>query len=487
MQVTKLIDNPDPSRGALFALGAIGAGLLALTIVFTLSSPLYGYAYEVSDMPVFWLVFALAGAGVLYLVLPWAIRAAQSLTPDLIKGLVWAILAAGLTMRLIVFASEPALEDDYQRYLWDGAVTANGLNPYEKSPDAAKAAHPQLMPLGRLARESDLVLGRINHSDLRTIYPPVAQGAFAVAHLISPWNLTAWRGLILALDMIAIALLLVLLRDLERSPLWVALYWWNPIVLKELYNSAHMDALLVPLILGALALAIRKRPLLATACLTLAAGVKIWPLILLPLVWRELLHKPKKLITAFVLTTLACALFAWPVLTAGFDTSSGFVAYASTWKTNSALFPALENVARLILDASGLDVIQPGLLARAIIVSALGGIVLWQCRTAEQGAQDLAWKFLIITAAMFLLSPAQFPWYFLWVLPLLALFPIPGLLVLSATLPLYYTSFYFLSHQSDTRFIEQMVWLIWLPAWALLLWQARHKLPGFSGSPRHVA
>jgi hypothetical protein len=151
------------------------------------------------------------------------------------------------------------------------------------------------------------VLERINHSDLRTIYPPVAQGVFALAHWIGPWKLTAWRGLILILDMVTIALLLALLRDLGRSPLWAALYWWNPIVLKELFNSAHMDAIIVPLILGALLLAIRKRPLAATACLTLAAGAKIWPLILLPLVWRGLLDKPRKLALAIALTVLACS------------------------------------------------------------------------------------------------------------------------------------------------------------------------------------
>jgi hypothetical protein len=390
------------------------------------------------------------------------------------------MLAAGLAMRLILFASEPALEDDYQRYMWDGAVTAHGLNPYDKSPDAAKAAHPQLMPLGRLALESGPVLGRINHPDLRTIYPPVAQGAFAFAHAIAPWSLTAWRGIILVLDILSVTLLLVLLRDLGRSPLWAALYWWNPIVLKELFNSAHMDALVVPLVLGALLLAIRKRPFYATACLTLAAGAKIWPLILLPLVWRAMLDKPKKLALAVALTLSACALFAWPVLVAGFDSSSGFLAYASKWKTNSALFPALENLARLILDAAGAETLKPGLVARLVVVSALGSVVLWQCRTAALSAQDYAWKFLIVTAALFLLSPAQFPWYYLWTLPLLACFPIPGLLTLSATLPLYYTSFYFLSHQSYEIFSEQIVWLIWLSVWSLLLWGARHRLRGFT-------
>lgn len=487
MQFTKHIDSSRGARKALIAWACIGSGLLALTVVFTLLSPLFGYSYQVVDMPVFWLASGLCGAGVLYLVLPWTIRASQSLKLGLAKTLLWTMLAAGLAMRLILFASEPALEDDFQRYLWDGAVTAQGLNPYAKSPETAKAAHPQLMPLGRLANESGQVLGRINHPDLRTIYPPVAQGVFAIAHWLAPWNLNAWRGLVLALDMISIALLLLLLRELGRSPLWAALYWWNPIVLKELFNSAHMDALLAPLILGALLLAIRKRPITATACLTLAAGVKIWPLILLLLVWREILDRPKKLIAAVALTTIVCAVFAWPVLTAGLDASSGFAAYASKWKTNSALFPQLETLARFILDAAGLEAIKPGLLARAVVVSVLAAVIILQCRMTAGSAQGMARKFLIVTAALFLLSPAQFPWYYLWILPLLACFPVPGLLVLSATLPLYYTSFYFITRQSYEIFTQQAVWLIWLPVWGLLLWHARGLLPGFSRPARRAA
>ena len=474
MQLPLHINRQAGARTVLCAWCAAGTGLLALTAGFTLASPLFGYAYEVRDMPVFWIAFGLCAAGVLFLALPWVIRATERAAPGLVKGLLWAMLAAGLVMRLILFASEPVLEDDYQRYLWDGAVTANGLSPYEKAPEAAKAADPELMALGRLALDSGLVLGRVNHPELRTIYPPVAQGAFALAHRIAPWSLTAWRGLILAFDIISIALLLTLLRDLGRTPLWAALYWWNPVVLKELFNSAHMDALIVPLILGALILAIRKRELTATACLALAAGAKIWPLIFLPIVWRGILDKPGKLAVAIALALGACALLAWSILAAGLDASSGLVAYASKWKTNSALLPALEDLARRGLGAANISGLGAGLVARAGVVIALGSIILWQGRTAAESAQDLAWKFTIVSSAAFLLTPAQFPWYYLWVLPLLACFPVTGLLVLTATLPLYYTAFYFHAHGAYEVFTGRVVWLIWLPAWGLLLWQARH-------------
>lgn len=453
-------------RAVLLGWAALGAALLALSFALAYASQLFGYGYAVRDMPVFWLAGGMGLAGALFLALLWLVPASSRLSTTTARLLLWGILVAGLFMRLLQFTAEPALEDDYQRYLWDGAVTAHSLNPYTLSPDQAKEADPSIFQIGRLGVESGLVLDRVNHPHLRTIYPPVAQAAFALSYIIGPWSIDAWRLVILFFDLATVALLLLLLNDLGRSPLWVSLYWWNPIAVKELFNAGHMEAVVIPLVLGGLALAVRKRPIAATASLTLAAGAKLWPVILLPLVWRSLMHAPRKLLIAVGIAALGLALFAWPILSAGLDPASGFVAYASKWKTNSALFPALESL-------------TSPMVARAMVAMLLAIIIGWQCRTAASNPQELTRRALIIISALFLLSPAQFPWYFLWVLPLLCIAPVPGLLVLTATLPLYYTAFYFLARGDTETFPATIVWLIWLPAWGLLLWQARDQIQSF--------
>ncbi len=459
---------------ALVGWTVVGCVLLTSCVVLTLASSMFGYDYAVRDMPVFWLAGGLAGAGILYLALPPIICASRLIRAPALRQLLWIMLGMGVAMRLILFASEPALEDDYQRYLWDGAVTAHGLSPYAVSPEAAMKADPSLTALGQLGKESGPVLGRINHPELRTIYPPVAQGVFAFSHWLAPWDLNAWRTLLMLADIAAVGMLLLLLRSLGRSPLWAALYWWNPIVLKEVYNSAHMDALLPPLLLGALLLSLRNRPLAATASLTIAAGIKIWPVILLPLVWRKCLDQRRIFILCVGLAAVACALFAWPMVSAGLNQSSGIVAYADRWTTNSALSPLIVEASRWAVEALGADALRPGFVARAIIALMLASIVLWQCWRPAETARTEVDKWLIVAAAMFLLSPAQFPWYYLWIVPFLALRPVPGLLLLTATLPLYYSAFYFLSHDTYSVFKEGIVWLIWLPAWGVLIWEGRH-------------
>jgi uncharacterized membrane protein len=102
-------------------------GLLAIAfgVALTLFSPRFSYAYEVGAMPVLWLAAGLVLAGLVYcLCLPQLIADSLSCDPREVRLIVAGMIAAGLVARLVLFASEPILEDDYQRYLWDGAVTA---------------------------------------------------------------------------------------------------------------------------------------------------------------------------------------------------------------------------------------------------------------------------------------------------------------------------------------------------------------------------
>ncbi|MHC4779714.1 MAG: hypothetical protein ACYTFG_14155, partial [Planctomycetota bacterium] len=50
--------------------------------------------------------------------------------------LVWVFLV-GVVLRGLTLISTPMLENDYYRYLWDGAVVSRGYNPYAYSPKGA--------------------------------------------------------------------------------------------------------------------------------------------------------------------------------------------------------------------------------------------------------------------------------------------------------------------------------------------------------------
>jgi alpha-1,6-mannosyltransferase len=442
-----------------------GGALIGAALLLTWISPRFAYDIDLIDKPVLWVAAGLVAAGLIY----------AAAVPDLIERTLnrrdtsgamalGIILSAGLLVRLILFASEPVLEDDFYRYLWDGAVTAGGSNPYAIAP-ADAAASPNLSP------DAARVLDRVGHADLRTIYPAAAQAAFAAAHLLAPWSLTAWRSIVLLLDGATLALLLLLLKDAGRSPVWSALYWWNPLVIFSLANGAHMDIVVLPPLLLALLLAARGRTVFATAALAVAVGAKIWPVLLLPLVLRPALKSPARLIAATSVLVALIALQAWPILASGIDQSSGFVAYAQSWQRNSALFPAVETMASWIAGSDLAGTVSRGALA--LLCGAVALAVAWRPYTTTT---QLMTRAALVVATLLLTAPAQYPWYLVWLAPFLAFLPVPGMLLLTATLPLYYTAFYFAPRQQIAIYNGLIVWLAWLPVWALLardLWRLR--------------
>ena len=45
------------------------------------------------------------------------------------------ILGLGILFRLIFFVSTPLLSQDFFRFIWDGMLISNGMNPYEFTPN----------------------------------------------------------------------------------------------------------------------------------------------------------------------------------------------------------------------------------------------------------------------------------------------------------------------------------------------------------------
>ena len=301
---------------------AVAAVLVLLAALLVANSDKFDWQLAVTQVPAAWLAFGMVAAGAVYLALPALIGSTLAAPPVTRRQILRLIILVGLGLRLALFFTEPALEDDHNRFLWEGALVVNGISPYAVSPEAAHRAALETR-LGRLAQEAGPILDRVNHPELTSTYPPVAQAAFAVSYLIAPWSLTAWRLILLACDLACAALLIALLRQAGRSELWVALYFWNPIVIKELINSAHMEGVLMALVLAALLLLTRKRHGTGLAVLGLAIGTKLWPVLLAPLFLRRLWPRPVAFVAGTGLLGLMCVLWLLPAYLGGIGAEFG--------------------------------------------------------------------------------------------------------------------------------------------------------------------
>jgi len=464
-----MLQTPASCRfSAVSWLWGVALLLLLQQLFVILVGERFFYEADIARAPVFAYVLSQILVGLAFLVLLKIIPRLEFSN----RIFLFALLV-GLLLRLSLFGSQPILEIDFYRYLWDGAVSANGFNPYLLAPDRiTQTGNPELQ---RLATDAGPIISRINYADLRTIYPPLTQLAFAAAYLLDSWNIDAWRTILLIFDISSFVLIFQILKQINRSAFWSLLYWWNPLLVHESYNTLHMDVLVLPFLLLALLLIIRKRPIAACAMMTLAAGFKLWPALLLPFALRPLLSKPRHLFIAVTTIVSIGAIVIGPLFYYGLAQNSGLLGYSTSWLRNSAIFPLLDTT----LPAFAIN-------SRLFIALCLGGLSLFLSRNENLSAHQLLANVCWLVAMLFLLSPTQFPWYTIWFAPLLCFHPQPALLLLSALLPLYYLRFYFAAQGTVEIFDDFIIWLQYLPVYTLLLIAGLRQTFSSSASPRYV-
>ena len=441
-----------------------GITLLFLFAFIWYISPEFSIEIPLKEQPVILFVSILVIAGALYL-----FTLGKTLKITLTHNYFLWIIGVGIAMRLLMIASVPVLEDDYFRYLWDGGVTASGTNPYSYSPESVIDNSDVPEKLTALAGKAEGIIEHINNPGVRSIYPPAAQAVFALSYLIDPFNLTTWKIILLVFDFIALILLFYTLKEKRLPYSYLMIYWWNPLLVKEIFNSGHLDVLVFPFVLGGLLLASRNLYIRSTVSMVIGIGIKLWPAFLLPLVLRPLLSEPKRLASALILIVLILGGLFFPVYLSGLDNSSGFIAYGERWQNNDSIFRGLIAVSELALGALGYETHHKYAMARVLVASLIALWIVFITFAKRYESAGVYKKSLFIIAFVFLVSPTQFPWYYTWLLPLLAVVPRYSLLVPTLLLPLYYLRYYLEPIGRIDIFTDVVVWIEFVPVWILIL------------------
>ena len=189
-----------------------------------------------------YIVFSLLH-GLVYLFAVWKLFRSRSRPGNCTWILIWA-----LAFRALAMLAEPALTTDAFRYVWDGKVQIEGVNPYLYVP-----ADPQLESL----RDDD-IYPHINKKDVaHTIYPPAAQVFFLLGASFG-LGLEGMKIMGLICECITIGALLSWLRVKKLPATWVLIYAWHPLPIWEFASQAHVDCAATALIVLAI-LAAQKR------------------------------------------------------------------------------------------------------------------------------------------------------------------------------------------------------------------------------------
>lgn len=436
-----------------------------------------GFAYEIENdfMPTaaFFVLHLLCWTLLLFGL--GKIRRRASISRRTLLG-IWGVT---VLLRLIAICGEPIHENDFYRYLWDGQVSISGTNPYRYAPEMAT----KLQVLSELREENSDFHSRIGHPEIPTIYPPVAQGVFALSAVLFGWSVMGLKGIILCFDLGIVLLLIAILRKLGKNPGWVILYAWNPLVVKEFANSVHYDAVPVFFCLLALWFALSdlstiRKSLWVGITLALGTMAKYFAILFLPvLLFAIAREKGGRISIKSTKLWTGCAVFV-AVVVAGFvpfflwndvgvsGVFAGLLTYTERWQYSPGIFALIERM----LAYFGCE--AHFISAKIIVALILGVIALWIALIPTRDGRHLSEKCFCIVSALFVLSPTVFPWYYCWVLAFAIFKPRFSWLLLGALLPLNYLDFHSASdipiahaQWAGFYFIPSMIWVIFAMAW----------------------
>ncbi len=373
-------------------LGALGVASLALY-----GSGL-GFNQGGAGQIVWFLKVALAQCA-LYALAAWVVWCALPARSTLLVVIIFAAL-----FRLSVLFAPPLLSDDIYRYIWDGRVQAAHINPYRHIPAEDALKHLR----------DERIYPHINRRDYApTIYPPLAQMIFLLATRVSESVL--WMKTVMVLfEAVGLWALMSLLASFKLPRAYVIVAAWHPLLVWEIANNGHLDALLIACVALALLARSKSREGLTGALLAGATLIKLFPLVLFPALYRRW---GWKMPSAFVATLAAGYL---PYLSVGVKRVLGFLPdYAGEEGLQSGERFFILQLARAIFGEANV----PRVAYYVFVLLVMGALAAWSFFRREATPRDYVRRAALIATAFTVLLSPHYSWYFAWLVPFLCFAP----------------------------------------------------------------
>ena len=358
------------------------------------------------------------------------------------RGLLLVLFLFSVFFRFSLVGATPQFSSDMYRYVWDGRVQSEGINPYVHPPSSDSLA----------SLRDKAIYPHINRKSFPTIYPAGAQIFFLASYGLVGDSIRGFKVVLVFFDVLTMIVLIALLRNYGLEETRFVVYAWNPLVILEIAHSGHLEGFFVFLVVLAFFLLSIDKKALGVLSLACASVTKIYPALLLP----AFINRGERIKSLSIF--FSCVLlFYLPYMSAG-KKMVGFlpIYFKNPYESFNLglkyflmhMFPRLDYF----------------LLTKILvgIVLAAGFIVFFRDKEKEE---VLKYSFILISLQIILMPAALHPWYVVWLIPLLAFYPSPAWLLFSCMVVFSYLKY----GSPEGRMDPWILYLEYIPLFLLLV------------------
>ena len=381
------------------------------------------------------------------------------------------LVAISILFRLVFLLAIPNLSQDFYRFIWDGRMILEGLNPYLSLPETF--IEQRNFPVNQ-AIDLYKGMGEMNGSHF-TNYPPINQLCFLIAAIFANKSIlgaaVVMRVIIIFADVGIIYFGKKLLEKLNLPISNIFLYALNPFIIIEMTGNLHFEPVMLFFLIWSLYKLQQQKWIWAAVLLACSVSVKLIPLLFLPLVFQWFVKKDEKFFNGFkrLIGFYAVVFITITVLFLPFYSSELIANYSNSvglWFRNFEFNASFYYIAREIgyLFRGWNEIAIIGKIMPVLTIVFLGVITFFRKNTTTKE---------LITAMLFGLSFYYFttttmhPWY------------VATLVILSVftkyRFPIIWSIVIILSYQAYSNFPwQENLWFVGLEyvfVYGFLIWE----------------
>lgn len=326
-------------------------------------------------------------------------------------------IALGALFRFSLLLQIPNLSDDYFRFLWDGHLWLQGINPFEFTPrQLFESGQFSKTFAGNLEKMQELYQG-LNSKNYHAIYPPLNQwifaaGAFTFKNSILG-SVIIIRLFLIAFEFMGLYFAIKLLNRFEIEGKRALLYWINPLVILEISGNLHFEGAMIACLFASVYFLHSNRFFIACLFFALAISAKLLPIMFLQFFIRKM--GLRKSFQFGLITAILFSIFMLPFLKLKFVLNffSSIQLYFRAFEFNASIHYIVKTICKALTDYNLIRIVGP---IYAIITLAI--LLIFAKLEKSKDYCALLTNFGWVLCVYFILSAVVHPWYIVTILAL---------------------------------------------------------------------